>query len=83
MTSGEDIKAAIETYVKGKYELWIIGLTNNPREAKRRNGNPLTWFQWEISANLGLGVENYFQKKGMTLAGETALKGATHLYIAL
>ena len=83
MTSVEDIKAAIETYVKGKYTLWMIGLTNNPREARRRNGNPLTWFQWEISENLGLGIVNYCQKKGMTLALEAAVKEVTHLYIAL
>ena len=83
MTSGEDIKAAIETSVKGKYDLWIIGLTHTPREARRRNGNPLTWVQWQISENSGLGIVNYFQQRGMTLAGETALKGTTHLYIAL
>ena len=46
----------------------MVGLTDNPREAKRRNGNPLTWFQWEISENFGLVIVNFFHEKGMNLA---------------
>ena len=52
-------------------------------EARRRNGNPPTWVQWEISENVGLGIVNYFQKKGLNLALEAAVKEVTQLYIAL
>ena len=83
MTSGEDIKAAIETSVKGKHDLWIIGSTNNPKEARRCNGNPLTWFQWKISENLGLDIVNLLQKKGMDLAVDMAPDETTLLYITL
>ena len=79
----EDIKVGIETYVKGKYRAWKIGLTSEPGEARRRNGNPLTWLEWEIYENLGLDIVNYFQKKGMNLAVETAPEETTHLYITL
>ena len=44
MRSMEEIKVVIEEKVRGKYSLWMIGLTNDPKEAKRRNGNSLTWF---------------------------------------
>ena len=83
MTSANDIKVAIEETVKGKYNLWMIGLTNNPGEARRRNGNPLTWFEWEISEGLGLDIINFFYKKGMNVAAEIATKEATILYITL
>ena len=83
MGSGEDIKAAIEKYVKGKYRAWTIGLTSDSREARRRNGNPLTWFQWEISENFGLDIIDFFHKKGMDLAVERAPEETTHLYITL
>ncbi len=83
MTSEEDIKAAIEKYVKGKYRAWTIGLTSDPGEARRRNGNPLTWFEQQISENFGLDIVNLFHKKGMDLAVEMAPEETTHLYITL
>ena len=83
MTSADDIKVAIEETAKGIYNLWMIGLTNNPGEARRRNGNPLTWRTWEISEGLGLDIVNFFQNKGMTLVVETVTNEPTHLYINL
>ena len=83
MTSVEDIKAAIEKYVKGKYRVWTIGLTSDPREARRRNGNPLTWFEWQISENFGLDIVDFFHQKGMDLAVEMDPDETTHLYITL
>ena len=83
MTSGEDIKAAIEETVKGVYDVWLIGLTNDPREARRRHGNPLTWFQWPISESPGLDIVSFFHKEGMNLAAGAAVKEVTHIYITL
>ncbi len=83
MRSVEGIKAVIEEKVRGKYSLWMIGLTSDPREARRRNGNPLTWFTWEISEKPGFDMINFFHEKGMTLAAEMATKEATVLYITL
>ena len=70
MTSVEDIKAAIEKCVKGRYRVWTIGLTSDPGEARQRNGDPLTWFEWQISENFGLDIVNFFHEKGMDLAVE-------------
>ncbi len=83
MTSVEDIKAAIEKYVKGKYRAWTIGLTSDPGETRRRNGNPLTWFEWQISENSGLDIINFFHEKGMNQAVETTTQEATHLFITI
>ena len=84
MRSVEGLKAVIEEKVSGKYNLWMIGLTNDPREARRRNGNPLTWYTWEISENFGLIIVNFFHEKGMKLATEMATKEkATYLYLTL
>jgi len=65
------------------YRAWTIGLTSDPGEARRRNGNSLTWFEWQISENFGLDIVNFIHKKGIDLAIEMALKEATHLYITL
>ena len=84
MSSVEEIKVVIEEKVRGKYSLWMIGLTNNPREARRRSGNPLTWYTWEISESFGLVIVNFFHEKGMNLATETATKEkVTYLYLTL
>lgn len=83
MASGEDIKAVIEEEVKGLYNLWIIGLTHDPREARRWHGNPLTWFEWEVSGSLSLDIITFFHNKGMQLVTEPALEKTTHLYITL
>jgi len=83
MTSVEDIQAAIENYVKGKYRVWTIGLTSDPGKARRRNGNPRTWFEWQISEKFGLDIVDFFHKKGMDLAVERTPDETTHLYITL
>ena len=84
MRSVEGIKAVIEEKVRGTYSLWMIGLTHDPREARRRNGNPLTWFQWEVSENPGFDMISFFHEKGMKLATEMATKEkATYLYITV
>jgi len=62
---------------------WMIGLTSDPREARRRNGNSLTWFDWEIAGGLGLDIVNFFHESGMGLATEMASQEATHIYILL
>lgn len=82
MTSVEDIEAAIEEKAKGKYTQWMIGLISDPREARRHNGNPPIWFQWQISENFGLVITHYFQKKDMNVVLETVAEDVTHVYIA-
>ena len=79
----EDIKAAIDKYVKGRVSCLDDWINQWPREARRRNGNSLTWFEWQISENFGLDIVNFIHKKGIDLAIEMAPKEATHLYITL
>jgi len=78
-----DIKAAIEKITTGKrYEVWTIGVTDNPTLRREEHGRPTIWHYFDVdSPEEALSVETYFRAKGMKGYTGTAKGNPDFLYI--
>ena len=66
MASDAIIIQQIDRTVQGKYQDWIIGITNDAAARKAELGNPLNWVQWEAdSEREALKVQRHFVRKGI------------------
>lgn len=59
------IKTGIDHFMKDHHDHWYIGITNDPKYVKKKNGFPIYWRQWETdSLEDAEEIENYYHKKG-------------------
>jgi len=66
----QEIKAAIEGYIKGRYSQWTIGITDYPNRRRTEHGDPKYWHHWNASTEQAARrIEAYFFKKGCKGAG--------------
>ena len=78
-----DIKAAIEKITTGKrYEVWTIGVTDNPTLRREEHGRPTIWHYFDVdSAEEALNVEKSYRAKGMKGYTGSAKGNPDFLYI--
>jgi len=70
---------------KGKYSIWYIGITNDPKrrrkEHEEENKNTKAWRDWKADTEaIARSVESYFKKKGMD-GGTGGGENPTFVYI--
>ena len=71
MVSNFVIIEAIERLVSRHYEIWTIGITDDPEGCRQDLGNPKGWYHWNANSKTKAKViEIYFLKKGMAGARE-------------
>lgn len=60
-----EIKAEIEKVVS-TYNIWTIGITDDPERRRGEQGNPKYWHYWKADTEgIARSVEKYFLDKGM------------------
>ncbi|MFQ5637537.1 MAG: hypothetical protein ACE5IR_06030 [bacterium] len=76
MASEKIIKQQISHTVKGKYEDWLIGVTDDPIARKAQLGNPLDWLLWEAdSEDVATKVKKHFVRLCMKSSRSPAKSG--------
>jgi len=84
----DEIKQGIEDIVKrtkGKYSIWYIGITNDPKRRRKEHEeegeNTKVWRDWETDTKaIAESVESYFKKKGMK-GGTGGSENPKYVYI--
>jgi len=66
----QEIRGEIERYIKGRYSVWTIGVTDDPDRRRIQHGNPQCWHHWDASTGeVARRIESYFLEKGCKGAG--------------
>jgi len=65
MMNEDEIIKGVEKIVN-YYEIWTIGITDDPDRRKKEHGDPKNWHQWEADTEeIARNVEKHFIVKGM------------------
>ena len=85
MASKNSIIEAIKNKVgTTQYEIWRIGLTNDPKKRKEDWKNPGYWTQWDAdSLSDAQDIETFFIRKGMKggTGGDLSARSTTYVYV--
>lgn len=78
-----DIKKAIEKITGGKrYEVWTIGVTDNPSHRREEHGRPTIWHYWEVASEADANnTVAAYKSKGMKGYTGKEVTPAKYLYI--